>query len=370
MSARILINLLNFRPGHIGGTETYIRSIVKNLEQLRPPEKFILVLSSQNRDQFNECSFEKVSVDWTDSKLIRSRFLESLTPYRARSIESRINEIAADLIWYPQQSIFPKVRRTLSVLTIHDLQHLYLPRNIPLTERIFRRGIYGHSIHSADRLIAISQETADAIIANYGAESENIDIIHHGFESQIKSDDALYDLPGSPFVYYPAATYPHKNHIGLIESVAKLDQAHLWDFGKLVFTGQKTGHWESIQKTIFRAGLSELVEHRGFVSRGEVNALYKAAAIVVFPSLYEGFGIPILEAAAMSKRFLASPLKLYAELGLPKKHQVDFSDHKSLREKLTTVGSLKLEKPISSWRNSAEQHLACFRKVLGQRLIP
>jgi alpha-1,3-rhamnosyl/mannosyltransferase len=203
------------------------------------------------------------------------------------------------------------------VLTIHDLQPLDLSQNFSTTKRLYLRFMLGRSAKAADLICVPSAFTSGRVMALLGVDPERIRIVPwclrarpNGADSithAIASSEHLEPLEpgtirskleqhGSPYFLYPAVTYPHKNHLMLLQAFALLRQSY--PQAALVLTGAAGSMEESVQKLIRKLGLSESVQRTGRVSAAELEDLYAGASAVVLPSLYEGFGLPALEAMA------------------------------------------------------------------------
>jgi alpha-1,3-rhamnosyl/mannosyltransferase len=175
----------------------------------------------------------------------------------------------------------------------------------------------GRSAKAADLICVPSAFTSGRVMALLGVDPERIRIVPwclrarpNGADSithAIASSEHLEPLEpgtirskleqhGSPYFLYPAVTYPHKNHLMLLQAFALLRQSY--PQAALVLTGAAGSMEESVQKLIRKLGLSESVQRTGRVSAAELEDLYAGASAVVLPSLYEGFGLPALEAMA------------------------------------------------------------------------
>jgi glycosyltransferase involved in cell wall biosynthesis len=170
------------------------------------------------------------------------------------------------------------------VLTLLDVQHLDLPELFPRRERLFRRFAYDHPAHRAERVIVISEWVKERVVERLGLDAGRVHAIHLGVDHDRFSPDPA--VARESFLLYPARPWPHKNHTRLFEAFARVraERPAL----RLVLTG--VGHDP--------ARLPEGVETRGAVAVDELVALYRRAAALVFPSLYEGFGLPPVEAMA------------------------------------------------------------------------
>jgi glycosyltransferase involved in cell wall biosynthesis len=199
----------------------------------------------------------------------------------ARPGPIRARLAAAAAVHYPLTIRIPPVSAPAAI-TLHDVQHLDLPHLFSRGERAFRSLAYHRSARSAELVIVPSAFVRDRAVELLSLDGTRIRVIHHGIDHERFSPGGE---PREPFLLYPARPWPHKNHAVLYEAFARIrrDRPEL----RLVLTGG--GHGGTFP---------EGVETQGNVALDELVSLYRRAAAVVFPSLYEGFGLPPLEAMA------------------------------------------------------------------------
>ncbi len=360
---RIAISLLGFRPGRIGGAETYIRQLVAELVGLAGGDSITLVARREIAGEFSRMGCETAVVDAGEWRIGSARCLEAFTPYRARFVEEIFRSISPDVAFFPQQSIFPRAVECQAVITVHDVQHLLLPSNYSMAERAFRRSIYAYSLARADRIIAISAQTAGMLVDLCGASSEKISVIHHGMCKIEPASVRPSDRVAGKYIYYPAASFRHKGHDVLIRTFAELKRRGGFDY-KLVLTGRQTGYWRKCRRLVRSLSLEEDVIHLGFVEWPEVLGLYKSAEAVVFPSQFEGFGLPVLEAVCFGRKIICSRLDVFDEIGVPRRNQIDFGDPDAMLSAMELDPPV-LEKPHQSWRETAVLTLNTLRDAAG-----
>jgi glycosyltransferase involved in cell wall biosynthesis len=354
---RVVVSLLSFRPGKIGGTETYLRQLIARLPEVNRRHEIILLM---DRDLAAEDIFPNIRrevVDLTARQVLRARGLESISPYRARLVEKAIECLRPDVVLFPQQSIFPKHVAAPCALVVHDLYHLFLPQYLSRGQRLFRGRNYAYSIARADRIIAISQFTKKTILDRYSVDSQRVSVVPHGWQTSDPGPVEPDAETTGNYIYYPAITRPHKNHHVLLESIAALRSLGAFD-GQLVLSGIQTPYWDTLRRQIGRLGLDETVRHVGYVSYERVRQLYHGAQCVVFPTLFEGFGLPVVEACQAGKKILVSRLEVFAELGVPERFQIDFADPEQLHRGLQEPGVTVLENRPWTWDESAAATIA------------
>lgn len=357
---RIAVSLLNFRPGQIGGTETYLRQLVERLPDLRGSDEIVVVAARDVAPLVGRPGLELAVVDAGDRELVAARILEAFTPYRARFAERAIERVRADVTFFPQQSIFPKAVAGPCVMTALDVQHLFFPQYFALFDRVFRRAIYPWSLQRADRVVAISEFTRRTLIERCGTPARKVVTVPLGVSAV---DRARYEpLEGvpRPYLYYPAAALPHKNHAALIRSFAALYRRGALD-AHLVLTGRQTALWPKLRALAASLGVADRVLHLGFVPYEQVRRLYSGAEAVVFPTQFEGYGLPAVEAVEFARKVIVSRLDVFDEIGVPRENQIDFDDPEQLRSALALPGPTALAKPVLSWEQVAERTLAVIR---------
>ena len=148
---RVVVSLLSFRPGKIGGTETYLRKLIARLPQLDRGREITLLMDRELAAENIFPDIPRAVIDMSARQIIRARGLEAVSPYRARDVEKAIERLRPDVVFFPQQSIFPKNVPAPCVLVVHDLYHLFLPQYLSAGQRMFRQRNYAYSISPPTR---------------------------------------------------------------------------------------------------------------------------------------------------------------------------------------------------------------------------
>jgi glycosyltransferase involved in cell wall biosynthesis len=277
---RVGLSLLTLVPGISGGSETYARELCRALARVGSHRYEVLVptLAPEAGGGLETVVATGYPASTTIPGRLRAMAGASTRPGRlARRLAG------ADVVHYPLTVPVPPVDRP-TILTLLDVQHLDLPALFPRGERLFRRVAYDRAAGQASRVVAISDWTRLRVVERLGLDPERVHAIHLGVDHERFTPDPAVER--EPFLLYPARPWPHKNHARLFDAFARL-RAETPEL-RLVLTG--VGHDAS--------RLPEAVETLGGVSPTELVSLYRRAAVVVFPSLYEGFGLPPLEAMA------------------------------------------------------------------------
>jgi glycosyltransferase involved in cell wall biosynthesis len=304
---KVVINLLEFNPGAMGGIETYVRNILNRLVNGSNQNSCTVICSESTADYFAAID-ERIKL-----KVIvnRRKSFHRLTRSFVRKIAGidmlarAIDQCGADVVHNPLTNVRPLDLVTPSVLTFYDMQHEYYPQLFSPNELQRRRAKYEKAVRMADRVIAISGHVKMSLVEKYGVDADKIDVVYLGCgtEYRLLDHDARseeikqkYALD-RPYMYYPAATWPHKNHKNLLAALRNLKEQNSFD-GELVLTGIAMQAHSEILEEIERLGLTGTVKVLGYLPYNELPYVYNMARLLVFPSLFEGFGIPLVEAMA------------------------------------------------------------------------
>lgn len=361
------ISLLSFRPGRVGGAETYLRELLANLPAVAGGDRLTAVLHPEVAAALDTPGMDRVVVARSDAGLVATRMLEAFTPLRALSIERVFAGLRADAVLFPQQSVFPRRAPVRAVLTVHDLLHLAHPEVLSSFDRVFRAAIYGESLRRAARIIAISAFTARELVTRCGVAPERIAVVRQGVRPPPPVRPEPWGGAGGPYLYYPAASWPHKDHATLLRSFAALRRAQRLD-ARLVLTGERTAHWPALARLARELGIAGDVLHLGFVAAREVESVYAGARALVFPSCHEGFGLPVLEAARLGVPVVTSRLEVFKEIGVPAARRIDFHDPEAFGRALEQGGPSTLERPPSLWADVARGTIEVLRAAAADEV--
>jgi glycosyltransferase involved in cell wall biosynthesis len=299
---RVGINLLWMVPGVVGGSETYTTRALRGLAERYSDLEYTL---------FALPEFASAHPD------LARTFKTSYAPVSGRRKPARV--LAGENTWLARQcrkrkidlthhagGVIPVVRTGRTVVTIHDLQYLYYPDYFTRSKLSYLKTMVPRSADAARLILTPSEYTRRTVIERLNVDSSIVIVVPHGVSmhaSKGSTSDvrARYDLRGR-FFLYPAATYPHKNHLVLIHALARLLDSH--PETTLVLTGGKgSEQWGTAHSTegriageVRRLGIGERVRPLGYVPEEDLDALYREAVALTFPSRFEGFGAPVLEA--------------------------------------------------------------------------
>ena len=277
---RVGISLLTLVPGVVGGSETYARELVRALHRVGELE-YRVFKPAVVADDLPGTVVRSYRASRSMPGRIAAMSQATVAPRRLRR-ELELDRL--DAIHFPLTVMLPRVKRPPAAVSLLDIQHVFFPEFFSRAELVYRWVVYGWSLRRARTIIAISGHVKETLVERMGIEPDRVEVIHLGVDHERFRPAAR---EREPFLLYPANRWPHKNHERLFEAFRQVRQAR--PELRLVLTG--TG-LEKLGRVPTGVGV------RGRVGRDELARLYRTAAALVFPSLYEGFGQPALEAMA------------------------------------------------------------------------
>ena len=273
---KVGLSLLTLIPGISGGSENYARELVRALGRVGRFEYRVFVPSIAT--DVDGLPVEPVP-EYRASRSTGGRIAAMVrASVRSNSITRRFAGL--DVLHFPLSVMIPPVASGSATTTILDVQHELLPQFFSRAERLYRRRVYGWSARRSRLVVTISRHAANTLVERLGVPEERVRPIHLGIDHDVFRPG---DEGRGEFLLYPARAWPHKNHTRLLEAFTELRRRH--PGLELVLTA-------------YEGPVPEGVRSLGRVGRDELVHLYRTAAALVFPSLYEGFGQPPLEAMA------------------------------------------------------------------------
>ncbi|HDZ85201.1 MAG TPA: glycosyltransferase family 1 protein [Candidatus Moranbacteria bacterium] len=289
------------------GVEEYTLNLLKNLFEVDKKNNYVLFLNSFTAPKINLEQFKKYSN--VEIKIFRfpNKLLNFLFWYlRWPKIDKMIGGV--DVFFMPNINFGAFSQDTKLILTIHDLSFEYYPETFSLKRRLWHSFINPHRLcQRSDKIIAVSDSTKSDLVASYGISPQKIEVVSSGiserFEEITKNDSKLievkeeYKLPYK-FILYLGTIEPRKNITGLIRAynqLRKIKNSEL-DKYKLVIAGARGWKYEKIFQEITTSPYQDDIMMTGFICDNDKSYVYNLASLFVYPSFFEGFGFPPLEA--------------------------------------------------------------------------
>ena len=296
---RIGINLMWLRPEAAGGAEEYAIRLLRALDERSRDVVDITLLGNRT---FPEAHPE-----------LAERFRTTIAPIDA---VSRAARIAAESTWLPREAarerlhlvhhlnnVVPWLRNRPSVLTIHDLRPIELPETLGRAQGAYLRARFRPSVRGASVITTPSAFVRETVIELLGADPDRVHVVSAPLFTPAQSGSTGSSADGRSFLY-PAITNPHKNHRTLLTAFAKVVAAR--DDALLVLTGAPGSADTGVTRMIEELRLTANVRRLGRVPPEKLEALFRESAAVVYPSTYEGFGLPLAEAMTLGCPVIAA----------------------------------------------------------------
>jgi glycosyltransferase involved in cell wall biosynthesis len=324
--ACIAVDLTPLLPGgENGGAKVFAMELVRALSREAPRSRFVLLTQASSHDELavldaanvrRECVFgqrsersrSKLAVAWNGLTTVSPGVLVRALARRAYGIHrgakrragmATLARLSPDLLFAPFTAPTYAHAGVPIVSVVHDLQHRALPAYFTEAERVFRECAVRDALDRATLLVAVSRFTGDALGAEAAGRVRVVPERLGGRLLELPVTSALpFGLTPHRYFLYPANTWPHKNHPALVRSFALARERGLAADFRLVLTGAEASGEAALKAELERLALGEAVVRAGFVETAPFAALLRSARALVFPSLYEGFGIPVVEAMA------------------------------------------------------------------------
>lgn len=227
--------------------------------------------------------------------------------YAVRTSDGTVEAAGAEVVHFPFQDAF--LTEVPSIYQPHDLQHLHLPELFSDRQRARREVIYRAHCERAETVVSMTSWGRRDLIRHYDLPEEKVAVVPGGSVlpeypvpsaqdlEALHSRLSLPDVPGvrAGYLLYPAQTWPHKNHERLLEALALIRDEEGVAI-PLVCPGRQTKHFGQIRERMRELDLDATTRFPGFVSPLELRGLYELATALVFPSRFEGWGLPVTEA--------------------------------------------------------------------------
>jgi glycosyltransferase involved in cell wall biosynthesis len=362
------------------GVGTYTRNIIRALARLDRENKYFLLGTPEKVSEIGKLpeNFTTVTVAGPDT--LRGYF----------QCHTAVSRLGCDLVHVPHLFWLPRRLPCPYVVTVHDLlEHMYRTRIRSSFRRSMHFQLTRRVLKHASRIFAVSRFTKSEVEKLFGIDPGRIEVVYNAIDQRFLSGHATdadrqflaerYQVT-SPFLLYAGRISPHKNVVRIIETFsalkADLSKQDLFPDLKLIIIGDELSKHPDLRRTVVRGGVQNDVRFMGFVPIEVLRIFYDAAKVFIFPSLYEGFGLPPLEAMAHGTPVLTSNTSSIPEVvgnaavlvnpenvfEMMRALERVLLDH-PLRERMRQRGYDQVKK--FSWDSSAAEILAGYEEVTG-----
>lgn len=388
------------------GDEVYFFNLVKNLAAIDKENEYYLYIDRDSKkDEDLKREIEKLELGnnfkiifinspnrfwwnlWALPNYLKKNPVYPVRNIQPDSLNTHLTQISNGVDIFHTQYIAPfwLPKKTKLVLTIHDISFNFFPRYIKKSDLFFLKTLLPRSIKRADKIVTVSESEKKNIIDFYKIPPEKVEFTYNGVDferfNRSYSDEEKerirekYNLP-EKFILYIGTLQPRKNIPALIEAFNIFSEKYNQKNLKLVLAGnRKARNFDKrIDKLIERYQLQGKIIFPGWIDEDDKPILLQSARCFVFPSLYEGFGIPIIEAMAAGTPVVCSDIPALREIGesaalfCDPKNSQEFAENISkiltdtdLRKELVEKGKNNASK--YSWQKTAEKTLAIYENL-------
>ena len=369
---RVAINTLFLIPGEVGGSETYLREILLAVARQHPEIELALVTNIENdgllRSLFSgvrSCSFHMLPVRATN-RYARIIAEQTRLPWMLRRIKP-------DVLWSPGYTM-PCWAPCRQVVSILDMQYRSHPDDLTAIARWTTHALVMMAARRADRIITISHFSKSEVVRHTRYPIDYITVTHLGVDQGFEDGRAGDAASGiAPYILSVANSYPHKNLHRLVEAFALVADKipH-----RLVLVGRPRLGEPALQRAISGVPPDRVIRVSG-LSREELMGMYQAADLFVFPSLYEGFGLPVLEAMMAGVPVVTTREGSIPEVGGDDVVYADGRDPADMAAKIMDVIAwpaaqrderIQLARERArqfTWSRAADETVSAWRAVMG-----
>jgi glycosyltransferase involved in cell wall biosynthesis len=356
---------------HLTGNEVYIRNLLNEFAKLDCPDEFLAYVSKPEAPSQLP---ERIATRWV-----------SENPYKrlALDLPRGIREDRPELLHV--QYTGPLFTKVPLVVSVHDVSYLEIPGCFTWYRREQLKMTVRRTVQKAAAVLTPSEFSRRAILNHYDLEERKVVVVPNAVSSQFRPMDrrvawsALEEKFGvrGPFVLTVGDLQPRKNHLGLLKAFEEAVRAHPQLPHQLVFVGKETWYSKILHRAVERSSVKGRVHFTGFVEDSDLVSFYAGCDLFVFPSFYEGFGLPILEAMACGRAVACSNTTAMPEVadaaGIlfnPRSTAEmvraigDVLLDAELRQRLERLGSQRAS--LFSWEKAAERTLDVYAQVAGR----
>jgi glycosyltransferase involved in cell wall biosynthesis len=307
---RIAIDARKLRDYGIG---TYVRNLLRYLARIDESTEYVVLCKAADQPLVATLgpNFRAVA-ESSPGYSIREQVAVPIDLRRERAA-----------LFHAPHYVLPPLTPCKAVVTIHDCIHLRFPQYLPnKLGYAYARGSLWMATHRSDRILTVSEASKRDILDYFHVRPEKIDVIYNGIDERFGQSPPEDDIArireryqlNDPFILYAGNIKPHKNLERTIQAFHLLRRQSEFENIKLVIIGDEIAKYAALRHAVHRYKLHKYVRFFGFVPDSTLAILYRLAAVFVFPSLYEGFGLPPLEAMASGTPVITSNVSSLPEV--------------------------------------------------------
>lgn len=374
INAQLLSATRSYRSAGVSG---YIRQLLLHLPEAAPDLALTAFVPGAAALEADGRLTLRRSLRWDTQRPLR-RILWEQTVLPLLCQQARLDLLHATV------NISPWLAPCPTVVTVHDLSFLHYPRAFPALQRLYLRTQARRSVVTARQVIAVSRATRQDLISRWGVPGQQISIVYNGVDSmfcpaaepEIEAFRRCRQLP-ERFILHLGTLEPRKNLVRLVRAFKRLRQrAPVLQDVKLVLAGGRGWGYQKLFAEVIRLELDREVLFPGYVADEELPWWYRAAEVFAYPSLLEGFGLPVVEAMACGTPVVTSTTSALPEVAGDAALLVDPT---SVEQLATALQRLLTEPELArelrerglrqasrfSWQRAAQETVAVYRRALS-----
>jgi len=329
-----------FPQGLNGGAKIFSLELLKSFQTRAPKDNFLILTASWNHKELSildnknmnrlcilkqpnphNSRFDLINLSKLKKKLLNpakfmSKHTENIMPAKLR-----LNSLGVDLLFCPFTAPTYAEPGIPVISVIYDLQHLTYPQFFDPKEIITRQTFFNNVQKKADIVVCISEYVRQCVLQNLNMDPQKTYVspicIQSRFpkleSSKVKENLLTLGINQHQYIFYPANFWPHKNHQMLLTAFSMFLSRNPNCKIKLVFTGTIDDMEARLKAAVQQMGLKERVHFLGYLGKDKLSSVWQGCEFLIFPSLYEGFGIPLLEAMFFKKAILCSNTTSFPE---------------------------------------------------------
>ncbi len=368
------IDLLWVRPRICGGTESATRNLINGFGMYDDKNEYMLFVGKDTAETFEEYKkYPNMKIEVCDTESLKR--IKRIA-WENSKLDKLARSLGVDLMFVPvyskPNSLSEEKGGIPYITVIHDLQALHFPEYFSKSKIIFAKRSWKKACAESRKVITISEFCKEDIIKNYPFAKDKVSVIYDTIDVNESNEDSAkvfdvlkekYGIEKDGYFYTLSSMLPHKNLETLIKAMKLIKEK---SNTKLIVSGVG-GNKEKFNQCVKEEGVEDLVIDTGFVSDEERDSLYENCSLFLFPSIFEGFGMPPVEAMMKGARVVTTRRTCIEEITQGKATYVEdplsAEDWVEAIDRALLLDKKKYDFPEYDLKNVTFKYLACFNGI-------